>query len=391
MSVRVCRGADIGAHEFPLIGEAVEYFDVIVDVDDFGVTYFDAHVERGGDYAVMQADAFRDLDEGQRRHLRQQIEEHRLDGTQSADDLAAFVEGLRFDRIARVVAEIAAVQKRGLTWAEREQIQQRVQRVRDDYRDAVARDLDGLLADPRVGRPLDGARPYLELPPPDDETLQRMARRPMPAYFVLDVSHSMAHESRIDHANAFVQRLAEHVAGDRVRDAVTVVAYCGQVRFLDLHDRRRLQTGEGTDTGQALAAVGAAIAEAQGAEDQGSDPAFVALVTDGRPNVGGTVDGAQLDAVDYAAAMAARLPEGTVLSQFAFAPVDPGDPEQPETLQGFERYLADLRRVTDAAACGQTYVIVPESEAHLPWLPLGAWQKAKQLSLLDRGFSMVEA
>lgn len=34
--------------------------------------------------------------------------------------------------------------------------------------------------------------------------------------------------------------------------------------------------------------------------------------------------------------------------------------------------------------------LVRESERHLPWLPLGALQKAKHLSLVDQSFAVIE-
>ena len=43
MSIEVKKGDDIGDEEFPLFCETLEYFDLIMDVDDFGVTYFGAH------------------------------------------------------------------------------------------------------------------------------------------------------------------------------------------------------------------------------------------------------------------------------------------------------------------------------------------------------------
>ncbi len=36
------------------------------------------------------------------------------------------------------------------------------------------------------------------------------------------------------------------------------------------------------------------------------------------------------------------------------------------------------------------YELVRESERHLPWLPLGALQKAKHLSLVDQSFAVIE-
>ena len=46
--------------------------------------------------------------------------------------------------------------------------------------------------------------------------------------------------------------------------------------------------------------------------------------------------------------------------------------------------------MTDVVENGQTYVLVKQSEHHLPWLPLGAYQKAKHLSLVDQSFAVIE-
>ena len=45
--------------------------------------------------------------------------------------------------------------------------------------------------------------------------------------------------------------------------------------------------------------------------------------------------------------------------------------------------------MTDVVAHAQTYVLVRDSERHLPWLPLGAFQKAKHLSLVDESFAVI--
>jgi hypothetical protein len=88
--------------------------------------------------------------------------------------------------------------------------------------------------------------------------------------------------------------------------------------------------------------------------------------------------------------MASLLPDTVVFSQIAFPPLEPGDPERPETLEDFQAYLADLKRVTDVVKHGQTYVLVKQSEQHLPWIPLGAYQKAKYLTLVDQSFAVIE-
>jgi hypothetical protein len=51
MNIEVKKGDDIGDAEFPLFSETLEYFDLIMDVDDFGVTYFGDHVDQKSDYA----------------------------------------------------------------------------------------------------------------------------------------------------------------------------------------------------------------------------------------------------------------------------------------------------------------------------------------------------
>lgn len=385
MGIRILKGADIAQDEFPLITESLEYFDVAVEVDDFGVTYFDAQVGQDNDYAVLATAEFRELDESSRNHLRQQIQTRALDGSQSVDVLTEFVDSVQLDNVRRVVNEIAELHKTGLTAEQQGAIHQTVQLIGDTLHDGIAGELERLLDNPHVVQALHSENSFLDLPAADDEMQQRLRDRRMPAWFILDVSYSMAYEARIDHANAFVERLAENVAAERVHDDVVCVIYNAETRLVDLHDRRRFHVGEGTDTGQALRLVGDEIRQ-----QQTDVPVFVALVTDGRPNVSCTIDGVDLDPVSYAARMAGALPENVVLSQFAFAPVDPGDPDRPESLLEFEQYLADLRRITDAAPTGQTCVMVRQSEQHLPWLPMGAWQKARQLSLVDSRFATFE-
>ena len=39
------QGSDITDGEFPLFTETLEYFDLIMEIDDFGVTYFAEHID----------------------------------------------------------------------------------------------------------------------------------------------------------------------------------------------------------------------------------------------------------------------------------------------------------------------------------------------------------
>jgi hypothetical protein len=384
MDIEVKKGDDISEEEFPLFSETLEYFDLIMDVDDFGVTYFGEHVGRDSDYAVIRTEDFRELDDGSREHLRGRIQDKGLDGNQSPDELTAFIRSLRLDTVDRVVADIAELHSRGLSAGERAEINSQVRDVADDFHDGAAEGLGGLLDNPNVGRVLDSESPFLQLPEVDDEILKRIRDTKMPAYFVIDVSFSMAFESRIDHANAFVRSTSEHLKQERVSDDVQCLIYWGEHRFIDLTDPRRFEVGEATDTGAALGVVGAEIRACNH-----DSPVFLALVTDGVPNCPGSHDGVEYDPVDYTVHMASLLPDNVIFTQIAFAPVDPGDPAHPETLEGFRHYLADLKRVTDVVANAQTYVLVRESEQHLPWLPLAALQKAKHLSLLGQGFAVI--
>ena len=385
MDLHIRKGQDIAAEEFPLISEALEYFDVMMDVDDFGVTYFQGHIDHESDYAVMETADFRQLDEHSRQHLRQHLEQEALDGSQSPDDLAAFISRLSLKQLDRIVADIAGLHRRGLTPAEKARIDDALQRVEDDYRDGAAAALDELLGNGNVGRVLDCDSPFLELPAPDEVLLERIRALSMPAYFVLDVSYSMAFESRIDHANAFVRRLSGHLQDERLRDEMACLIFWGETRRIDLQDGRRFHVGESTNTGEALRVIGDEIRQ----RPDGA-PVFVALITDGVPNCAGTADGKDCGPVDYAVHMASRLPDNVIFAQFAFAPLDPGDPDRPETLEDFHGYLTDLKRVSDAVPHGQTCVLVKESEHHLPWLPLGAFQKAKHLALIDESFALLE-
>ena len=45
MGIVIKKGNEISEEEFPLCQEALEYVDLIMEVDDFGVTYFDEHIE----------------------------------------------------------------------------------------------------------------------------------------------------------------------------------------------------------------------------------------------------------------------------------------------------------------------------------------------------------
>ena len=384
MGIEVKKGDDIGEAEFPLFCETLEYFDLIMDVDDFGISYFGERVEDRSDYAVISTEDFRQLDEGSRQHLRERIKDKGLDGSQSPDDLAVFISSLRLDTIDRVVADIAELHSRGLSAGEKAEINSQVHDIAADYQEAAATGLESLLTHPNVSRVLDSDSPFLELPEPDVETLDRIRATRMPAYFVLDVSYSMAHESRIDYANAFVRSVGDHLRQERVSDDLKCLIYWGEHRLIDLTDPRRFEVGEATNSGEALRVVGEEI---RASEEAG--PVFVALVTDGVPNCSGTHDGVEHPPVDYTVKMASLLPDNVIFTQIAFAPLDPGDPDHPETLEEFQSYLADLKRVTDVVAHGQTCVLVRESERHLPWLPLAALQKAKHLSLLGQGFAVI--
>lgn len=329
----------------------------------------------------IRTEDFRQLDDGARQYLRKRIQDKGLDGSQTPDDLAAFIGGLRLDRVERVVADIAELHSRGLSAGDKAEINSQIHGIAADFHETAARGLEGLFTNPNVGRMLDSDSPFLELPEADEEMLGRIRATRMPAYFVLDVSYSMAFESRIDYANAFVRSVSEHLKQERVSDDMQCLIYWGEHRFIDLSDPRRFEVGESTNTGEALRVIGAEIRQCDY-----DCPVFVALVTDGVPNCPGTHDGVEYDPVDYTVRMASLLPDNVIFTQIVFAPLDPGDPDRRETLEKFEGYLADLKRVTDVVAHAQTYVLVRESEKHLPWLPLGALQKAKHLSLVDQSF-----
>ena len=195
----------------------------------------------------------------------------------------------------------------------------------------------------------------------------------------------MKSADRIDYANAFVQQMSQHLKAQRIADDLKCLIYWGENEFIDLMNPQRFEVGDSTNTGEALRVVGAEI------RARNYDcPVFLALVTDGLPNCAGTYQGSLLDPVEYTVKMASLLPDNVLFTQIAFAPLDPGDPEQPEKLEDFQRYLGNLKQVTDVAKHAQTYVLVKESEQHFPWMPLGAYQKAKHFSLLDESFAVIE-
>lgn len=385
MDIVIKKGGDVTDEEFPLFSETLEYFDLIMDIDDFGVTYFEEHFDKEADYAVIRTDVYRQLAESSRRDLRLKIEANRLDGTQSPDELSTFIESLRLSTVDRVVADLTELHERGLTPAEKAEIDALVCEVEGDYHDAAARGLEELIANTNVGRMLDSDSPFLRAPPADEEMLEKIRATRMPAYFVLDVSYSMNFDRRIDYANAFVQQVSGHLKEKRIADDLKCLIYWGRNEFIDLMDPRRFKVDNATDTGEALRVVGAEIRARHY-----DCPVFLALVTDGLPNCQGTYQGSQLDPVEYTVQMASLLPDNVIFTQIAFAPLDPGDPDRPESLAEFEAYLTDLKRVTDVVEHGQTYVLVKQSEHHLPWLPLGAYQKAKHLSLVDQSFAVIE-
>lgn len=139
MDIEVKKGDDIDDGEFPLFCETLEYFDLIMDVDDFGTSYFDERVEDRSDYAVIRTEDFHQLDDGSRQHLREAIQDKGLDGSQSADDLAAFIGSLRLYTIERVVADIAELHRRGLSAGEKAEINSQVHEAAADYHGDAAR------------------------------------------------------------------------------------------------------------------------------------------------------------------------------------------------------------------------------------------------------------
>ena len=385
MDIEIKKGRDVTDEEFPLFVETLEYFDLIMDIDDFGVTYFEEHLDKEANYVVIRTAAYRQLAPGSQRELRSKVESNGLDGTQSPDELAAFINSLRLNTVDRVVAEMADLHNRGLTVAEKAEINAMVSEVESDYHDGAAKALEELIANTNVGRMLHSDSSFLETPASDDEMVEKIRQISMPAYFVLDVSNSMEWDHRIDAANAFVQQVSEHLESQRITDDLKCLIYWGENEFIDLTSPKRFRVGEATDIGEALRVVGAEIRARNY-----SSPVFLALVTDGLPNCGGTYQGNYLDPVEYTVQMASLLPDNVIFSQIAFAPLDPGEPDRPETLAQFEAYLTDLKRVTDVVKHGQTYVLVKQSEQHLPWLPLGAFQKAKHLSLVDQSFAIIK-
>ena len=379
------KGSEIGNDEFPLFLETLEYFDLIMDVDDFGITYFQDQLNLDADYAVIRTEDFKELAPSSRRQLQKTIAARGLDGTQTAEELAAFVKSMTLNTVDRVVSDLAELHRRGLSTEEKEEIDALVAEVEADYSSGAAQDLEPLLTNLNVGRILQSDSSFLETTPADEETLARIRDTSMPAYFVIDVSVSMEDEHRIDYANEFAQRVGEHLKAERITDDLKCLIFWGENRFIDLNDPRRFRTNYSTGTGSALSVVADDIRE----QNYGR-PVFLALVTDGLPNCEGMYQGVLLDPVECTVKMASLLPDNVIFSQIAFAPLESGDPNHPATLEEFELYLTDLKRVTDAVKHGQTYVMVKDSEQHLPWLSLGAYQKAKHFTLLGDDFAAVD-
>lgn len=385
VDIGIKKGSDIGDDEFPLYSETLQYVDLIMEVDDFGVTYFADQLDTDATYAVMRTEEYRSLPRNSRRQVRDKIVEWKLDGSQSTEALQGFVDDLVVNTVDRVVSDIAGIDERGLTDQERAEIDALVKDVEATYDDAATEHLDEFMANTNVGRMLDSGDCFLELPPADEATLARIREVRMPAYFVLDVSYSMDFEGRIDYARDFVMRVSRYLHTKQIVDDLKCLIYWGQCEYVDLMKPKRFRVGQATHTGEAIRLVAEDIRAAGSGQ-----PTFLALVTDGLPNCEGEYQGRVLSPVDYTVQMASLLPDNVIFSQIAFPPLDPGDPDRPESLEEFQAYLDDLKRVTDAVKHGQTYVLVKQSEHHLPWIPLGAYQKARQLSLAGQDFAVIE-
>ena len=154
MDIEIKKGNEITDEEFPLFSETLEYFELIMDVDDFGVTYFRDQLNLDADYAVMRTADFRELTPSNRRRLRNSIAARGLDGTQSVGELADFIETLTLNTVDRVVSELTELHHRGLSDEEKAEIDALVAEVEADYHEAAAQGLEELLTNVNVGRML---------------------------------------------------------------------------------------------------------------------------------------------------------------------------------------------------------------------------------------------
>ena len=374
MRLQIKQKKEMSRQDIPILSYTRDMLKTTGSGDMLDNSFFAADLEEDQDYAVMDLGDYQRMSPESQRKMWALCEEMDLQGNESRHRLEAALSACDISSIDSAVDWIqeAYVQEADADDEAyfRDRLEQADEQMEEQGYSTVFEDL---LHDENVCTPLHSEKHlgFDELPLLDDEGLVGLIEVRMPVYVVVDVSRSMLEEERYLFSRQIVTRIRQYLLTHKMTDDVRAVIYSSVPVEINIEDDHLIRPRSATATGSALEFVGGLIRERHPDE-----PVYVALVTDGQPTAGGQVEERQLEAQEYAEAMARNLPPDARLVQFALAPIDPADTE------AFEGYIRSIYRITEESPYGQTVVLLRRREESLACLVLGGHQKIKQVQLL---------
>jgi len=375
MKLQIKQKREMSRQDVPILSYTRDMLKTAGSADMLDNSFFAADLQEDQDYLVMDVGDYQRMSPESQKHMWALCEKMDLQGNESRVRLEAVLAqcdtssiSSSVDRIQEAFAQETdaddeAYFRDRLVQADAEMEQQGYSTVFED-----------LLHDENVCTPLHSEKhlSFDELPLLGEDELSGLMGVEMPVYVVVDVSRSMLEEERYLFAREIVTRIRQYLLTHKITDDVRAVIYSSVPVEIKIEDDHLIRPRSATATGSALEFVGKLVQERHPGQ-----PVYIALVTDGAPTAGGSVEQQQMDAQEYAEAMARELPPDARLVQYALAPIDPDDTE------AFEGYIQNIYRITEEAPYGQTVVLLRRREDSLACLVLGGHQKSKQVQLLE--------
>ena len=215
----------------------------------------------------------------------------------------------------------------------------------------------------------DNHRGFTRLPRLGPEQAESLSGVATACRVYLDMSKSMEQDGRVVYARGLAERIDQRLEQKTFAATTEVYRFAADIDTVVRAEELVLAADGRTATGAALLHAGSEIAKRPADE-----LAYLTLITDGIPTVGGTVAGEELDPLQYAVQMAGALPANTKLVLVALAPVDPMDKVR------LQAYLGYVKRLCEAAPFGQAVVVCRRQEKRLSELVLGAQLKVRQIA-----------
>ena len=364
------KGSDICDNEFPISEQLNKYAGLISDVDTFGKKYF--NIDSEGVYIVISYDVYNRFSDTIKRGIEHKSIEWKLNGHEKEEDLKKLLDDIDIPSSAAVLA-ITTKSYNGLEPQELRRVTGIVKQIETDLDRGFSTGLDSLLRNESVVQMVESDNGFLKHPEISRKMRDIIVSNKMPVYIAVDVSPSMDEEARILYAKEVSDKITEYTLHNRITDEVHVIPFSnGRVEYDFKDSPYNIEGRSGTGTGKILREIKDEIMKYHP-----NEPVFVALVTDGEPTTAEDIDGNVYTPQEYAEEMSRALPENAVLGQICFAPINPGNPSDPSSMEYFNEYISTVRKITEVRKIAQTMILVRETEKYLPYVLLAAHQEAK--------------